>query len=209
VEQLLDKISKAPPMVRFGGLAGFVVAVTLLNFFVVVSSVDTKIQQHAAQQASLDTSLAEKQAIAQNLNEMRRQMDELEQQLQAALTELPEQKSIDELLGQLNDVGKKSGLDIAKVEPGEEAPAEFFSRIPIKVMVSGNYHEIAMFLQEIANMRRIVNVTNITMNAPTLKSDKVVLKSEFMATTFRFLDASAKGGDPNAAKPASSGGGGH
>ncbi len=61
--------------------------------------------------------------------------------------------------------------------------------------VNGNYHEIAMFLQEVANMRRIVNVNNIKLGSPSTKNDKVVLASDFLATTFRFLDQAAKPGD--------------
>ncbi len=76
--------------------------------------------------------LAEKKEIAQNLNERRKEMDLLEQKLQEALTELPEKKDIDELLAQLNDVGKKSGLEIAQVTPGTESNANFFAQIPIR-----------------------------------------------------------------------------
>jgi type IV pilus assembly protein PilO len=120
-------------------------------------------------------------------------MDVLEQKLAEALTELPEKKEIDELLAQLNDVGKKSGLEIARVEPGKESvtSGEFFARIPIKMTVSGNYHEISMFLQEVANMRRIVNVNGIALDKPSVKNEKVVLQSTFVATTFRFVDQPA------------------
>jgi type IV pilus assembly protein PilO len=114
----------------------------------------------------------------------------LEQKLAEALTELPENKDVEELLAQLNDIGKKSGLEISRVEPGGETVGggDFFARIPIRMAVSGNYHEIAMFLQEVANMRRIVNVNNIKLDAPTMRNEKVVLQSSFMATTFRFVE---------------------
>ncbi|HEY8212412.1 MAG TPA: type 4a pilus biogenesis protein PilO, partial [Myxococcaceae bacterium] len=92
-----------------------------------------------------------------------------------------------------------------------EAPASFYARIPIKMAVTGNYHEIAMFLQEVSNLRRIVNVNNIRLNAPEVKNEKVVLKSEFQATTFRFLAQAQKAKQtqaaPRAASPESSGGG--
>jgi type IV pilus assembly protein PilO len=123
-------------------------------------------------------------------------MDVLEQKLAEALTELPENKDVEELLAQLNDIGKKSGLEIARVEPGSETVGggDFFARIPIRMAVSGNYHEIAMFLQEVANMRRIVNVNNIKLDSPTLRNEKVVLQSSFMATTFRFVEQKAATG---------------
>src|SRR5690606_15449237 len=99
---------------------------------------------------------------------------------------------------QLNDVGKKSGLEIARVEPGRESVSsgEFFARIPIKMTVSGNYHEISMFLQEVANMRRIVNVNGIALDRPTVKNEKVILQSTFVATTFRFVDQAPAAKNP-------------
>ncbi|HYI00388.1 type 4a pilus biogenesis protein PilO [Hyalangium sp.] len=190
MEQYLDKIAKAPAGAKYGGLAAVVVALTVANFFLLIQPKEDSIKQQVEQRRKLDIDLAEKSEIAQNLNERRREMDVLEQKLAEALTELPEKKEIDELLAQINDVGKKSGLEIARVEPGKESTAvgEFFARIPIKMTVSGNYHEIAMFLQEIANMRRIVNVNGIDLGKPTVKNEKVVLQSTFVATTFRFVE---------------------
>ena len=192
MEQLLDRIAKAPSAAKYGGLAGLVVLLSVLNFFFLIQPLQDQIADQENQQRGLDRQLAEKQEIAQNLNERRREMDILEQKLAEALTELPEKKDIDELLGQLNDIGKKSGLEIARVEPGAETSATFFAKIPIKMSVSGNYHEIAMFMQEIANMRRIVNVNNIKLGTPIQKNDKVVLSSEFLATTFRFVNQAAQ-----------------
>jgi type IV pilus assembly protein PilO len=197
MEQYLDKIAKAPAGIKYGGLAGIIVALTAANFFLLVQPTEDDIAKQVEQRRKLDIDLAEKSEIAQNLNERRREMDVLEQKLAEALTELPEKKEIDELLAQLNDIGKKSGLEIARVEPGKEATgSEFFARIPIKMTVSGNYHEIAVFMQELANMRRIVNVNGISLDKPSLKNEKVILQSSFVATTFRFVEQAAPEPDP-------------
>src|SRR3954470_18453409 len=213
MEQLLDRIAKAPSGAKLGGLAAVVALITGLNFWLLIMPLNDEIEAQEVEQVKLDKDLAEKQEIAQNLNERRREMDLLEQKLAEALTELPEHKDIEELLAQLNDIGKKSNLDISTVEPQAESPASFYPRIPIKMVVAGNYHEIAMFLQEVSNLRRIVNVNNIRLSAPEVKNEKVVLKSEFQATTFRFLAQAQKPkqtpGTPRAAAPApqSAGGG--
>jgi type IV pilus assembly protein PilO len=200
MEKVLDRILKAPPAVKYGGLLAVVAVLTAANYFLMVQPIEEKIVKQLAQQRTLDKDLAEKRAIAQTLNERKREMDILEQKLAEALTELPDKKDMDELLAQLNDIGKKSGLDIALIAPGNEAPAQFFAKIPIKMAVTGNYHEIAMFLQEVANMRRIVNVNNIKLDKAVLKNDKVVLSAEFLATTFRFLEPKAVSGDNEGAK---------
>jgi type IV pilus assembly protein PilO len=191
MDKYLDQIAKAAPAVKYGGLAAAVIALTALNFFLVISPVEETITRQISKQRQLDLQLAEKQEIAQNLNERRREMDVLEQKLAEALTELPEQKDMDELLSQLNDIGKKSGLEISKVEPAGESVDQFFARIPVRMTVAGNYNEIAMFLQELSTMRRIVNVNGIKLGSPKLRNEKVVLQSSFVATTFRFVDKPA------------------
>jgi type IV pilus assembly protein PilO len=194
MDKHLDKIAKAPPAVKFGGLGALVVLMTAANFFFGIQPLEVEMEEQQAEQRKLDLELAEKSEIAQNLNERRREMDVLEQKLAEALTELPENKDVEELLAQLNDIGKKAGLEIARVEPGPETVGggDFFARIPIKMVVSGNYHEIAMFLQEVSTMRRIVNVNNIKLDGAKVKNEKVVLNSSFLATTFRFVNPAAK-----------------
>lgn len=193
MERLLESLNKAPNSVKWGGLAALLAVLTAGNFLVFVQSTADQIAAQASEQDTLNHQLAEKKSIADNLTDRRREMDQLDQKLQEALTELPESRDIDELLAQLNDIGKKSGLEISKVEPGAEASESFFARIPVNMTVSGNYHEIALFLQEVANMRRIVNVNNIKLGLPSttgaVKTDKVILKSDFMATTFRFVES--------------------
>jgi type IV pilus assembly protein PilO len=198
MEQYLDKIAKAPAGIKYGGLAGIIVALTAANFFLLVQPTEEDIAKQVDQRRKLDIDLAEKSEIAQNLNERRRELDVLDQKLAEALTELPEKKEIDELLAQINDIGRKSGLEIARVEPGKESVGggEFFARIPIKMTVSGNYHEIAVFMQELANMRRIVNVNGISLDKPSVKNEKVILQSSFVATTFRFVEVAAAAPDP-------------
>ena len=53
--------------------------------------------------------------------------------------------------------------------------------------VTGNYHEIGVFLDSISKLARIVNVTNIKMNSSKMVNDKLVVQASYVATTFRFL----------------------
>ena len=202
MDEIIDKVLKAPPLQRWGGLAAALVVLTVANFFFFVKPEFAVLEGQAAQQRALDTQLQEKSEIAQNLNERRREMDLLQQKLDEARSELPESADIDDLLAQLNEIGRKSGLEISSVEPAPEEPSQIYVKIPIRMALTGNYHEIAVFLQSLANLRRIVNVNNIQLGSPTLRSEKVVLNSSFVATTFRFLDPkAAQAADKKKGKP--------
>ena len=193
MEQLIERINKLATPVKAGIIAGIILLLTAGMYFLFITDLETRITGIKADQGAKEITLAEKQAIADNLSERRKEMDALEQKFQEALTQLPEKKDIEELLSQLSDVGKKSGLEIARVTPNPEAAEGFYSRIPISMAVSGNYNEIALFLQEIANLRRIVNVSDLRLTTPVFRGDKVTLTSDFVATTFRFSESAKTG----------------
>src|SRR5262245_45567206 len=138
MEQLIERIAKAPMAVKVGGANGVVSLITLINFFFFVQPMEDQIAGAEGQLRNLERQYLEKKEIADNLNERRREMAVLEERLAQALTELPEQADLQDLLGQLNDISRKSGLDLAKIEPTPEVPAEFFSKIPLKMSVRGN-----------------------------------------------------------------------
>lgn len=198
MEQLLDRINKLTVAAKAGIVAAIIIVTTALLTYFVFLPLEEEIDRKAQELASKEGELAGKQAVADNLNEKRREMDRIDQLFQEALTQLPERKDIEELLAQLSDLGKKSGLEVIRVVPQPEAAENgFISRVPVNMSVTGNYHEIAIFLQEIANLRRIVNVNNIKLQRPELKGDRVILASEFVATTFRFAESkAAKGKTP-------------
>lgn len=187
MEQLIEKIIKAPWATKIGIVAGIVVLICVANYFLVVSPAQDEIGVVDGRLRKLEGDFIDKQQIANNLNQYRREKEILEQRLAEALTELPNEKDIDDLLRQLNDVGVKSGLEITSVEPMNETPDKFFARIPINMKVTGNYHEIAVFFDSVGKLKRIVNIANLAFKNPRKRNEKVILDAEYQATTFRFL----------------------
>ena len=206
MERLIERVAKAALGVKVAVVAAVAVAVTAVNYLVVgfptfgiaIADAEKRIQVVEREQKKLDQDYIEKQAIANNLNQFRREKELLEQRLQEALAELPDDKKLDEILQLFQDRATKSGLDILTIEPQPVVSEGFYARIPIPISVQGNYHEIATFLDAVGRLRRIVNVNNISMDQPKDLNGKVVLNAKFLATTFMFVDAKPTAG---AAKP--------
>ncbi len=193
MNKILDQIIKVPVTTKIAVAVAVIAALTAANYFLVISDIEDQIVRQISEKAKLEKDLIDKRVIADNLNQYKRDKEVLERRLAEALTELPANKDIDELLRQLNDVGKKSGLEIISLTPQNEVPATFYASIPVKMQVSGSYHEIAVFFESISKLRRIINVSGIKFSAPTRKAEKVVLNADYLATTFRFLDQAPKG----------------
>jgi type IV pilus assembly protein PilO len=196
MEQFLERIAKAPVGTKLAGVSLLLILVTVLNYFVVgvpygssISEMEDRIVKVNAEQHRLDGELIEKQAIANDLNRFRKERELLEQRLKQALAELPEDKNLDELLQMFQDQAQKSGLDIMSIVPDAPVSAGFYIKIPIKMKVSGNFHEIATFFDALGRLRRIVNVGNITLENPKEVSGKVTVAGGFVATTFMFAPA--------------------
>lgn len=196
MEQFLERIAKVPVGTKLAGVSLLLILVTVLNYFVVgvpygssISEMEDRIVKVNAEQHRLDGELIEKQAIANDLNRFRKERELLEQRLKQALAELPEDKNLDELLQMFQDQAQKSGLDIMSIVPDAPVSAGFYIKIPIKMKVSGNFHEVATFFDALGRLRRIVNVENITLENPKEVSGKVTVAGGFVATTFMFAPA--------------------
>jgi type IV pilus assembly protein PilO len=203
MEKLIERIAKAPLGAKVAVVVAAAFAVTVLNYFALgvpslgpsIADMEKRIEVAERAQRKLDQDYIEKQAIANNLNQFRREKELLEQRLQEALSELPDDKKLDEILQLFQDRSMKAGLDILTIEPQAQVSEGFYARIPIPMSVQGNYHEIATFLDSVGRLRRIVNVSNLSFDQPKDQSGKVMLNAKFLATTFMFVD-------PKNAKPA-------
>jgi type IV pilus assembly protein PilO len=207
MNKFLDQIVKAPLGMKIGVLAGVIVAITLLNYSVLgmdfggsISDTEKRITRAKRDQAQLDKEYIEKTAIANNLNQFRREKELLEQQLTEALAELPEDKKIEDLLQVFEDRALKAGLKIQSIEPKAPTSERFYAKIPIPMAVTGNYHEMATFFDSLSRMRRIVNVSEVMLSDPKDVNGKVVLNGKFLVTAFMFVTPTSKAAAPGSAR---------
>jgi type IV pilus assembly protein PilO len=191
-QDLVNQIIKAPLAHKVAGLGLVAALITAGNWYLLVDPVQQQIARQQGALRQLEDELIQKQSIANNLAQFKHEKEILERRLQQALTELPNEANIDELIRSLAEVAKKSGLTINDIAPQPEVKQSFYASIPIVMAVTGNYHEIAVFLDALSKLARIVNVTNIKMSSPRMASDKLVVSASYVATTFRFLPEAQK-----------------
>lgn len=196
MDQLIERIAKAPLQAKVGVVAAAIVLLTAANYFLFslpagpsISDLETKIERAVKDQEKLDREFIEKTAIANNLNQFRREKELLEAKLKQALSELPEEKNIDELLQMFQDRAVKAGLQIETIEPQAPRTEGFYAAIPIPMTVNGNFHEIATFFDSLGRLQRIVNVSDISLDSPKDVNGKMIVNAKFLVTTFMFVDS--------------------
>ena len=188
MDELVARISKVPVAQRILVLALVVVLIGIATYFFFISPLNTEIAQLERRQEQLNRQLAEKRIIAKNLSRYRVDVERLKQRLNEALTELPNEAEIPELLQKIAALVEQSDCEMEIFEPQGEVVQNFYARIPVKMGITGNYHAIAVFFDKVSKLARIVNVTDIELGEPKVQNKKVVLSAEFLATTFKFVE---------------------
>jgi len=65
---------------------------------------------------------------------------------------------------------------------------DFYADVPVEMQMRGTYHDVALFLDRVKRLDRIVNVANIQLTKPKMVGDQVFVDASCITTTFRFLD---------------------
>ncbi len=142
------------------------------------------LQQRQNEEIQLRDSWVAKKRQAVNLEEHRRQLEEIDRQFGALLKQLPNRAEMDSLLSDINQAGLGRGLQFELFKPGADVVKEFYAEMPIDVRLTGVYHDLGEFVADVARMPRIVTLNNIAIQAE--KDGR--LKLETKATTYRYLD---------------------
>ena len=192
-QDVLTQLNKITLPQMLTGIGVTVAAITAAVFFLEIQPTMEEITRRQGERVRLEKEQIDKSAIANNLDQSKRDMAVLERRLAQALTELPNEAEIAELIRSLSEIGNKSGLTIQVIEPKAEVRRPLYAEIPIVMGVQGSYHEIGVFLDSVSKLARIVNVTNIKLGTPKTVNEKIQLQASYIATTFRSVPTEQPG----------------
>ena len=183
----LKNIGTAPGIVKGFLIILLCVIVGVAGYFLVITPKLEELKKVEKQEASLRQVFEEKAAKAANLDAYKQQLDEMRQSFGARLRQLPNKTEIEALLTDISQTGISSGLEIELFKPEGLIPKDFYAEYPIKLKVTGRYHQFAQFISGVAALPRIVTLQNIAIE-PADKDGGVKLAMELTAVTYQYLD---------------------
>lgn len=119
-----------------------------------------------------------------NLEAYTKQLADIEQAFGALLKQLPNKQEMDALITDVNQAGLGRGLQFDLFKPDAETVSEFYAETPIRVKVTGGYHDIAAFVSDVSKLSRIVTLQNIALEP----AKDGVLNMDAIVKTYRYLD---------------------
>lgn len=181
----LKDISALPLSVKIVAVALICLLILAAGYYFVIS--DELDQREAAerQEKTLRDTYLQKKLLAINIDIYRKQMEEMQESFGSLLRQLPNTTEVPDLLVDITQAGLGRGLEFSLFRPEKERPRDFYAELPISLQVSGSYHELALFISDVAALPRIVTFGDI--NITRGKTGKLSMQAT--ARTYRYLDS--------------------
>jgi type IV pilus assembly protein PilO len=195
-------LSKLPTPAKVGvGVAiGFLLLVAY--FIVFYSDASSDLKRAVAEEITLREKLKKSRDAQDAYTKDMAELAERQQRQRELNKVLPEATEYPAFLSSLQTVANVAGVSIESYSPMEEVIDQFYAKVPMKLKLSGKYHQVAKFFYGVGQLDRIINVENIGLSTPKKEGEDVFIKVECLATAFRSLPAKPAASAAPAGKPA-------
>lgn len=169
------------------------------NFY--VSPAEIEMMGRQQQLDGLRANINKGITTARQLNVFRKDVSDLEAQLERLKAVLPEQKDIADLINTIQNLAVQSSMTVRAIKPLPLATRQMHEEWPIGLELEGTYHNLGMFFDRMSNFPRIINVSNVVIKAKTPAEPNATITAECVATTYVLL-AQPKAPTPPPGAPA-------
>jgi type IV pilus assembly protein PilO len=177
-----------PLPVLAGAVALAFLAVALVGMYLLVwNGQRPELQRRQDEEQQLRQQFRDKHAKAVNLDIYKQQLKDIERSFGALLRQLPGKTEVPNLLVDISQTGLAAGLQEKLFQPEPEVKKDFYAELPIKIRLTGSYHQFGEFVSGIAALPRIVTLHDIDIK-PDNKDAYDQLSLQLTAKTYRYLD---------------------
>jgi len=200
------------PKIQRWAIAILLVAVAVPMYFIsdmypfTYASRKVEVAALETRHQELSRDLEKARLLVRNLERVEQEYAILHDQWDVAQTLLPEKNEMPDLLRKVTAAGQQSGVEFQIFRPKQTIAKGFYTDNPIEVRVEGGYHQTGVFLSRLANLNRIVNVSDLRIQGLDKQDEQpFTMKTDLILTAYT-LDASkpapVSGSDGKNPKPA-------
>lgn len=182
-----ENIGTWPKPVKAIAIGVLCVAIIIAGYMLDIKAKQEELHAVALKEEKLKKKFKSKYKIAANLEGYRVQMKTIQEYFGAMLRQLPESTEVPGLVEDISHVGLANGLIIRSIKLKSERQKDFYTELPIEIIVAGGYHNLGQFVSDVAALPRIVTLHdfNITLDKKA-SGDGSMLKMKVLAKTYRY-----------------------
>jgi type IV pilus assembly protein PilO len=186
-----------PKEAKIGACVLAIGLIVFLGWYLIIREKQGTLESLEGEESTLRTTFEGLAAKAANLEPLQAQLVQMEQMLRQMLRQLPSKTEMPDLIVDISQTARATGINNELFQPGVEASKDFYAEQPITLEMSGTYHQFGRFVSGVASLPRVVIMTfhDISLapkepaqGQPALPPGTLGLKGTIK--TYRYLDES-------------------
>lgn len=159
----------------------------LVGYFFIRDSL-AQLDRSREQEIRLKSAFEEKARQAAALPAYEQQLMELQARLETELRKLPDNLEIAGLLDDISFIATDNGLRLERINWEPERPSEFSTELPMRIIVTGDYHQLGRFVADVAALPRIVIIDSFSLS----RAEGGRLSMSMLARTYKYNEQEAR-----------------
>ncbi|HZS36230.1 MAG TPA: type 4a pilus biogenesis protein PilO [Polyangia bacterium] len=198
MQNLFDRLAAVALGIKLGVLVAIIALLGGGYYYFFYSDMVDEKEQLIAQGEKLDKEKKEYEKRKVEYLAFRNEVNSLLEEQKELLRVLPKRDDIEQFIESVQSQIELAGLSKVSSIREAAAPVEMYVKIPIRMSLVGTYHQINHFFKNVGELKRIVNIEDLNLqpNTETIATSltaPVLLKANFVATTFQFQEKASPG----------------
>lgn len=182
-ELSLDYLVTKPASARIAVLLALFFIILLLAYLLLIKPRMVQLASVQKQQGDLKISYQRQQGMASKLSAYQEELKSMQVMENSLLAQLTSVSELSSLIAVIAKLGAQNGLEMNLLKPAPETKQELYIVMPINISVTGDYHHLALFLSQIAALKKIVTLDDISIQSVATST---TLLMKLRATAYRY-----------------------
>ena len=161
-------------------------------YMVYYSDGESRIESLDSQIESLDREIKRAEKKEMQLKQIQAEKEQKEKVLAKLKEILPEENEISQILRKIQSIISGARLKIQRWNTQAKRRQEIYVEHPIGITVDGNYHNLGIFFDQLAKLKKIFTVNNLNIRPIPRMTSTFTVKASFTASTYTYQERKRK-----------------
>ena len=175
-QTVAEKFAKQSMLIQLGISAVVLILIIFVGYYFDTSSQQKTLKKLKKTHTRLATELRSKQQQLSKQTIQKHKLALMEQYIKQDKMQSSGNYDQGMIIEQLHDLGAKQQIQFRFIKPLKTQYKSYYSRLPIDISATGDYHRIALFLSDISNLKLPIVVTDFVLKHDNKTSNMVSLR---------------------------------
>jgi type IV pilus assembly protein PilO len=126
------------------------------------------------------------ESAAKRLPAIRRELETLEARWEVLRSLLPKATEMSALLSGVTTAGMRAGVQFTLFEPGAPEPFDLYTRYPVRVSITGGYHQVGRFFDNLCHLDRLVGLSQVSITQIDDGQEVVTVEADATVSAYTY-----------------------